>query len=80
MDEINDDNLDLSESEANDDFLEALPPPSASQPANLLQDLDRRQNEVIRELDLLNDRISKVLADWNRNDAPDQDFTGREAA
>lgn len=42
--------------------------PRYSEPANFLQDLDRRQNDVIRELDQLNDRIDQVLVDWNRQE------------
>lgn len=40
-----------------------------SEPANFLQDLDRRQNDVIKELDALNDRINDVLVEWNRQES-----------
>ena len=44
------------------------PSPRHSEPANFLQDLDRRQNDVIRELDELNDKINQVLIEWNREE------------
>jgi ElaB/YqjD/DUF883 family membrane-anchored ribosome-binding protein len=33
---------------------------------SFLAELDRRQNEVISELDRLNEAIEQVLEDWNR--------------
>lgn len=35
---------------------------------NLLEEIERRQDEVIAELDALNDRIEGLLRDWNRRE------------
>ncbi len=37
---------------------------------SLLDELDRRQNDVIRQLDLLSDEIVKVLESWTRSELP----------
>ena len=53
--------------------------PQNSEPANFLRDLDRRQNDVIRELDALNDQIEKVLVDWNREEHGEAESEKRAA-
>ena len=60
-------NMDLISTESS----EAVPPARSAEPANLLQDLDRRQNHVIKELDELNARIDQVLTQWNRDEYGD---------
>lgn len=51
----------------------------AVMPANILQDLDRRQNEVIARLDVLNDRIDKVIQEWTRRTTEDSDVHDQAA-
>ena len=40
--------------------------PADDGPANLLEELDLQQNEVIAQLDELNDRIERLLGEWTQ--------------
>jgi hypothetical protein len=44
---------------------------SDERPPTLLDDLDQRQNQLLAELDLLDQRIARVLDEWSR-DRPDR--------
>lgn len=55
---------DASETEFDGELLESDDPAPALGPASLLQQLDARQNELLDQLEKLNSRIDKVIAEW----------------
>lgn len=55
---------DALEQDAECESPEAELPPQPGGPMSLLHELDARQNALLDELDLLNSRIEKVIAEW----------------
>jgi hypothetical protein len=58
------DREDLDRDDTDGECSEAESPAQQNGPKSLLQELDARQDEVLDELDRLNQRIEKVIAEW----------------